>query len=211
MPIEGVKKMVLKRSHTPPKLSTFEIVFANMKNRASVTKYQKKDVPLHMIEKILMSAIFAPSAGNYQPWEFIVVRDKETRKEITQSCFDQIWMLEAPVFIVVGINVRIAGSVYGERGEKLYGIQDTAAAIENMLLSAQSLGLSSCWVGAFSEPKVSILLKFPEYVRPCAIITLGWPAEEPKEMNRHPLDEVVHFENFGETPLSKRVGQHHIA
>ena len=211
MVLQNIRNLVLKRSHTPRKLSTFEVVFANIKNRASITKYQNKDVPLDVLEKILLAGIFAPSAGNFQPWEFVVVRNKETKEHLTAACFDQAWMTHAPVMVVVCINMRFASRVYGERGEKLYGIQDTAAACENILLSAQSLGLGSCWVGAFSEAKVSLAIESPEYVRPCAIIALGWPAEEPPPMQRHPLDEVVHFEKFGETPLNKRARPHHIA
>ncbi|MEM5782585.1 MAG: nitroreductase family protein [Candidatus Aenigmatarchaeota archaeon] len=177
----------------------YEILLSIIKKRRSVRKYLKKDVSDDLIEKIIESARFAPSAGNYQPWEFIVVRNEETKKDLVSAAFNQNWMLEAPVFIVTCINMRLAAAVYGERGAKLYGIQSVAAAIENMLLTAEALGLATCWVGAFSEVVVARILECPEYIRPCAIITIGYAAEEPKMPPRQSIQEFTHIEKFGET------------
>jgi nitroreductase len=73
-----------------------------------------------------------------------------------------------------------------------------------MLLTAESLDLTTCWVGAFSEVIVARVLECPEYVRPCAIITLGYPAEEPLMPPKQSIQEFVHIEKFGET-LAMRV------
>ena len=186
------------------KVDNFSIVDSVIKNRRSVRKYQVKEVDFELIRKILEAARFAPSCGNYQPWEFIVVRDPEMKKNLVEAChnenFNEKWMLEAPVFIVACINSRLAGALYGDRGLKLYGVQGVAAAVENMLLAAQSLGLATCWVGAFSEIMVARLLECPEYVRPCAIITLGYSYElrcgVPARQN---LEEFVHIGKFGNT------------
>ncbi len=198
--LRSKQPLAAKREHIPKKLSTFDLLFATLKNRGSVRKFQNKNVPQEILEKILLAATFAPSAGNFQPWEFIVVRDDKMKKNLADACFDQPWLKDAPVIVVACINMRLAGSVFGERGEKLYGIQDVAAACENMLIAATSLGLGSCWVGAFSEPQVSVLLECAQYIRPCAIIALGYPSEEPPALQRQSLADVVHFEKFGETP-----------
>jgi nitroreductase len=180
--------------------SIFSTVDSVIKGRRSVRKYQNKEIDFELIRKILEAARFAPSAGNYQPWEFIVVRDPEMKKSLVEAASNEKWMLEAPVFIVVCINSRLAGAMYSDRGLKLYGTQGVAAAIENILLSAQSLGLATCWVGAFSEIMVARLLECPEYVRPCAIITLGYSYElrcgVPARQN---LEEFVHIGKFGNT------------
>ena len=176
-----------------------ESLLSVIRRRRSVRKYLNKDVPDIMLEKILEASRHAPSAGNYQPWELIVVRNEETKKDLVSAAYNQSWMLEVPVFIVACINTRLAGAVYGERGARLYGPQSVAAAIENMLLTAESLGLGTCWVGAFSEVIVSRVLECPEYVRPCAIITLGYPNEEPKVPPKQSIQEYVHIEKFGET------------
>ncbi|MEM5804450.1 MAG: nitroreductase family protein [Candidatus Aenigmatarchaeota archaeon] len=195
------KKVELGKGRT----TTWDVVFENIKSRVSVRSYKKADVPDDMIEDILIAASYAPSAGNHQPWEFVVVKDEKIRQQITHSAFDQGWMMSAPVFIVACINMRIAKASYGERGEKLFCIQDVANATENLLLAANALGLGTCWVGSFSEPMVSLAIKCPDYVRPCAIITVGWPAEVPEAQPRHTLHEFVHEEIFGETEREKAI------
>lgn len=206
--LESKKKIESGRSHIPKKLSTYDILFATIKNRGSVRKFQKKDVPREILEKILIAAVFAPSAGNLQPWEFIVVKDSDAKKHLTEVSYDNPWLADAPVIIVCCVNMQVAGSVFAERGEKLYGIQDVAAATENMLLAAASLGLGACWVGAFSEPGVKVILEIPDYVRPAAMIALGYPAEEPPPLHRQALADITHFEKFGKTPRSIEAGVH---
>lgn len=216
MPFKAIKKFgkkkkkktvdVLKDVHgMQTREEVSDIVFSIIKNRRMIRRYLNKDVSQILIKQLLEAARYAPSAGNHQPWEFIVVRDKKTQKDLVSAAFNQEWMLEAPVFIVACINMRLAGAVYGERGLKLYGIQDVAAAIENMLLAATSLGLGVCWVGAFSEYEVSMIMRCPDYVRPCAIITVGWPAERPKERELQPLEEIAHKEFFGQTYQLERI------
>lgn len=172
------------------------IVLSVMKSRRSTRKYLEYDVPDGLLERILDAAGYAPSAGNFQPYEFIVVKNAETRKYIAESC-NQPWMADAPVHIVACTNMKIA-SLYEERGMKLYGIQDTAMAAGNILLAAEALGLHSCWVGAFGEAQVSILLHCPEHIRTAAIITLGYSDEKVKEPPKHGIEKYAHRENFGE-------------
>lgn len=204
MPFDTVKefgrgKPKMEEIREEPTSSEFEILSTIIKKRRSVRKYLKKDVSDALLEKILESTRFAPSAGNYQPWEFIIVRDADMKNNLAGAAYDQKWMTEVPVLIVACTNLRLAGAVFGERGAKLYGIQAVATAIENMLLTAESLGLATCWVGAFSEVTVARMLECPEYVRPCAIITLGYSAEEPKMPPKQSFREYVHIEKFGET------------
>jgi nitroreductase len=180
-------------------IDTSQTFCSLIKNRRSVRRYQEKDIEDDILENILDSAACAPSAGNHQPWEFIVVRKHALRNDLAEASYNQKWIAQAPVLIVACVNNRLAGSVYGERGLRLYGIQAVAAAIENILLSAESLGLGSCWVGAFSEFMVARILQCPKYVRPCAIITLGYPAESPQKPHRQDMEEYVHCETFGET------------
>ncbi len=167
-----------------------------IEGRRSVRKYIERPVSDELIEKIIRAGTYAPSAGNRQPWEFIVVTRHDLQEKIAEIC-GQMWMRSAPVFIVVCINMRIASASYGDRGEKLYGIQSTAAAIQNMLLAAESLGLNSCWVGSFSEHEISIIVNSPEYLRPCAVITVGYGAERPKAPERFSLEHVCHKDVFG--------------
>jgi len=182
-----------------------ESIISLIKSRRSVRKYNKKPVDMELILKVLESAGYAPSAGNNQPWEFIVVRNPKIKEHLIEACYDQKWMLDVPVFIIACINCKISGAVYGERGLKLYGIQDLAAAIQNILLTAESLGLSTCWVGAFSENMVAKILECPDHVRPCAVITLGYSDKKPSMPARQSMEDFVHVEKFGNNLLMEKV------
>jgi len=95
---------------------------------------------------------------------------------------------------------------YGTRGSSLYCLQDTAAAIQNLLLAASALGLAACWVGAFHEEEARRVLNIPNGVRPVAIIPMGYPAQVPEARWKRPLSEIVHYETFrGRKRLSEAV------
>ncbi|MBN2202960.1 MAG: nitroreductase family protein [Candidatus Aenigmarchaeota archaeon] len=199
-------KIVEEQEKVEPIIDEEEIVAKTIRNRMSVRKYLDKDVSQDLVSRVLEASRHTPSAGNYQPWEFIVVRDVNLKNDIVEACYNQNWMKNAPVFIVACMNCRLAGAVYGERGLRLYGIQAVAAAIQNMLLSAQSMGLGTCWVGAFSEIVISKIMQCPEYVRPCAIITLGYPDLGcTPHAKKHNKNEYIHYEKFGQTGQLKSV------
>lgn len=138
----------------------------------------------------------APSAGNIQPWEFIVVRKPEVKRELSEAAGDQKFIEKAPVVIVVCANAVRSSKRYGSRGTDLYCIQDTAAATQNMMLAAHALGLASCWVGAFDEEEARKVLNIPVGVRPVAIVPIGHSAQRPTARSRRALDEFVHYETF---------------
>ena len=171
-------------------------VFECIKTRRSVRRYQKRDVPNHLIGMIIEAATYAPSAGNLQPWEFIVVKDKERKTKLYEAALKQTHIKEAPVIIVVCANIGKTSSRYGKRGERLYAIQDTAAAIQNMLLAAHALGLGTCWIGAFDEEQVKVVCAIPEHVRPVALITVGYPAEKPHPPRRIPFENLTWVEYY---------------
>jgi nitroreductase len=171
-------------------------IFDLIKSRRSIRSFTSEDVSSEDLEKILDAARWAPSAGNIQPWEFIIVRKLETKREIAKAALNQMFIEEAPVVIVVCANETRSSWTYGNRGATLYCIQDTAAAIENMLLAACALGLGACWVGAFYEDEVRRILKIPRGLRPVAIVPIGRPAERPSPPYKRTLREIVHYESF---------------
>jgi SagB-type dehydrogenase family enzyme len=136
---------------------------------------------------------WAPSAGNLQPWVFIVVQTNKLMREIAQAALGQMFVLEAPYVIVVCADILRSASRYGQRGAELYSIQDTAAAIQNMLLAAYSLGLGACWIGAFDENEVRGVLGLPKDIRPVALMPLGFAKSHSQTPQRRPLDEVVRW------------------
>jgi nitroreductase len=171
-------------------------VFDAIKGRRSVRAFKKLDLPQEILEKILDAARWAPSAGNIQPWEFIVVRRMETKLKLVKAALDQRFIAEAPVVVVVCANVDMSAMSYGSRGQNLYCIQDTAAATQNILLATYALGAGACWIGAFLEDTVRKVLDLPPEIRPVAIVPIGYPAGHPISPSRRSLSEVVHEEKF---------------
>ncbi len=176
-------------------------VFESIITRRSVRIYEKKDVPNELIGQILEAAVRAPSAGNIQPWQFIVVKDIVLKKELASAALKQRHVGEAPIIIIVCADEEKSADKYGERGKSLYCIQDTAAAIENMLLIANSLGLGTCWVGAFEEDKVKDILNIPKKLRPVALITVGFPVDyqKPTETSRIPFENITFIDKYGKS------------
>jgi nitroreductase len=172
-------------------------VFEAIMNRRSVRAFLEKDITDETIEKLIDAARHAPSAGNIQPWEFIIVRKTEQKRKLVEAALNQTFIEEAPVVIVVCANQALSEMGYGSRGLNLYCIQDTAAATQNLLLAAFSLGLGTCWVGAFHEKKVAETLNLPEKVRPVAIIPVGHPAEKPRTPKKRLLHQIIHYEKYG--------------
>jgi nitroreductase len=172
-------------------------VFKAIKDRRSIRAFTNKPVSDEDVKIILEAARHAPSAGNLQPWEFIIVRDAEIKKGLAQAALNQTFIEEASVVIVVCANKSRSSRRYGGRGSTLYCIQDTAAAIQNLHIAAHALGLGTCWVGAFNETEARKLLNTPLNVRPVAIIPVGYPAEKPKPRPRRQLTEILHYEKFG--------------
>jgi nitroreductase len=164
-------------------------------NRRSVRSFSRENVPEAVLEKILEYANLAPTAGNLQSRDFVVVKEPETKRRLAEAALGQDFIYQAPVVVVVCANMERA-KPYQKRGEELYCIQDATAAIQNMLLTVHAEGYGACWVGAFSEKKVSEILGIPEGVRPLAIIPIGRPTDEPLHKTRMPISYMTHKEKW---------------
>lgn len=164
-----------------------------IKKRRSIRYFKNEEIPEEKITKMLEAACLAPTAGNVQTWKFIVVKDPEVKKDLAVSALNQLWMSKAAVILVVCADLNRAERIYGERGRELYAIQDTAASIQNILLTAVSLGLGACWVGAFSEPRVRKILDLSPGIRPLALIPLGYPDEEADIPSRLKWEDLTRF------------------
>jgi nitroreductase len=162
-----------------------------IKQRRSIRSFLPKPVERDLIEKIIQAATWAPSAGNWQSWRFVVVCRDELRTALVKAASDQEFIAEAPTVVVVCAEPGRAENTYGERARNLYCLQDSAAAIQNLLLAAHANGLGACWIGDFDEVAVQRLLKLGEQYRPIAIIPLGYPNETPNPRWRRPLREVM--------------------
>jgi nitroreductase len=167
-----------------------------VRQRHSVRKYDPaEEVSPEEVQRILETAIRAPSAGNQQPWHFVVVRDQALRERLySEAAPRQKLLTLAPVVVAVCCEPARAAERYGGRGANLYCLQDTAVATGYMLLAATALGLGCCWVGSFDEAAVAGILELPEHLRPVAMVAIGHPSPpSTSRRSRRPLDEVVTY------------------
>src|SRR3989344_4399094 len=171
-------------------------VFECIRTRRSIRKYNDKDVPWDNIVEIMQAGKYAPFAGNIFNCKFIVVKNEDKRRAIAEASVQQYWMADAPVHIVVVGEPEKAERYYGIRGARLYTIQGCAAAIQNMLLTAHSLGLGTCWVGAFDEEEIRRLCNLPEHVNVQGIVTIGYADETPQAPPKHRIEHVMFFEKW---------------
>ena len=114
-----------------------------IKSRRTIKDFSPKYVPWEMTAKVLDAARHAPSCGNVQNWKFIVVYEPAIKQSMAEACYGQYEIMQAGVLIVICAEPEKAERYYGIRGERLYTVQNCAAAIQNMLLEAESIGLGT--------------------------------------------------------------------
>lgn len=164
-----------------------------IKSRRNVTHFLPKFVSWENISRVLDAGRHAPSCGNIQNWKFMVILKPELKQEIAAASYDQYEIAAAFALIVICAEPEKAERYYGEKGRKLYTVQNCAAAAQNMILEAHSLGLATRWVGAFDEEKVKELLKIPEEAEAHTILALGYAKDVPPKPPKYPLETLVYF------------------
>jgi len=157
-------------------------------SRRSIRRYEKKKVRDEIVNMILEAGRQAPSAGNAQPWHFIILTDDEIKEKLSHRRWSTF--IKDSAFTVVG-----CGYIGGSYGRK-WSTVDTTIALENMVIAAWSLGIGSCWVGDFEEEEVRKLLNIPEDWKVIVLISFGYPAEQPRSSPRKPLTEIVSYDKF---------------
>lgn len=154
--------------------------------RRSIRKYKKAAIPEDELKKILECGRQAPSAGNRQPWHFIVVRDNDMKQKVAKACSGQMWMADADVILAgVGIPEKSRGST----GRMWYPV-DVAIAMQNMILAATDLGYGTCWIGAFDEDSVKEILNIPDENEVVALTPIGVSDQEPAAKPRKSAEEI---------------------
>lgn len=164
-------------------------------DRRSVRQYQNKAIPDDILKEILRAGMYAPSAMNSQPWEFIVVRDPAALSALSRLAPYWKMLPQAGAAIVVVANLTDYRSSHRD-----FFIQDCAACTQNMLIAAQGLGLGGVWLGLHPKEElkkeVASLLHIPGEIIPFSIISLGYPAEFPHPHTSY-KEEKVFFESYG--------------
>lgn len=172
--------------------------------RRSIRKYIDKPVEDEKILQLIESARLAPSGDNTQPWNFIIVKSEANRQKLAEVSHNQKWMLAAPVYIVCVADIRSRikndAELYIDENspqrELKQIIRDTSIAVEHIVLEADNLGLSTCWVAWFTQEEIRPILNIPSDKYVVSIITVGYTNEIPKARPRKKLEEIIRYENW---------------
>lgn len=170
-------------------------VFEAIKIRKSVRAYDSRPIPNEILLRILEAGRLAPSAGNIQPWHFVVVSDVEKRKRLAQARYAK-FLAESPV-VIVGCG--------DQKASPRWYMIDVTIALEHMVLTAINEGLGTCWIGSFNEDEIREMLKIPENFRVVALLAIGYSRKKfdlaGKLLHfvrrRKKLKKIVSFEEFG--------------
>ena len=172
-----------------------------IRRRRSIRNYKPAPIPRDVLDKLLEALRLAPSAGNRQPYKFIIVLDEETRKKLAAACrFNpgrlngQEFIAEAPVVIVA---CGFPDECYSQMGRYMESWPvDVAIALEHLILQAEEENLGTCWIGAFEEKDVKSILGIPQEVRVLALTPIGYPVEKPPSRRRKTLGEIISYEKY---------------
>ncbi len=157
-------------------------------SRRSIRKYEPLPVPGDIVVRLLRCAMAAPSAGNEQPWHFVVITDRKILDEIPKFHSHSQMLTEAPAAIAICSDEEL-------EKYKGFGVQDCAAATQNILLAAHALGLGGVWLGMHPSEDAHTramrkLLNLPAHVTPFALVALGYPAEDKPAADRYEATRV---------------------
>ena len=160
--------------------------------RRSIRKYKPTVVPKNLIEEAIKAAMFAPSARNQQPWEFIIIDKRELLNEIPKFSPHAAMAKDAPVGVLICFNKSY------EVAEGFFP-QDLGAATQNMLLSLHAAGLGAVWTGVYPrEDRVDGFVKMlalPKNIVPFAFVVIGYPEKEPEAVDRF-KKERIHYNQW---------------
>jgi nitroreductase len=170
--------------------------FDVVRQRRSIRAFTDQPVAEEDLQKILEAINAAPSAGNRQAYEVVVVRDPARKRALAAAAWEQNFIAQAPVVLVFCTNPRRNVDRYRERGARLYCVQDATIAVTHAHLAATALGLGACWIGAFDPPRVAAVIGADKDLEPVAMLPIGHPGETPPSTSRRPLGDLVHEEQL---------------
>lgn len=159
-----------------------------IKSRRSVRRYLDKEIPKEILEDIVDCGRLAPSGYNKQPWVFVVVVDKEMKERVANATTSGKFISSAGACI----------AVFCEKDAET-ALEDACAATENMIISAQSYGLGTCWINVYKKAqsqKIKEVLNCPDNMELMTLISVGYPAEENRQVPKKSLEEVLRWNSF---------------
>jgi len=161
------------------------------RKRRSVRRFSSTAIDERELSLILETSMTAPSAGNLQAYRIVLVRDPGALRRLADAALGQQFIAQAPLAAVFIALAGVSARRYGERGERLFAIQDATIACAYAMLAAEEAGLSTVWVGSFDDAAVAAIAGAAAGELPVAILPMGYAAEHPRLTSRRPLGEMV--------------------
>jgi nitroreductase len=162
-----------------------------LSTRRSIRAFKDTDIDDSKLCKILEACDLAPSSGGLQTFEIYQIKNKKMKERLVSAAKDQTLISQAPLLLVFCANPSISVERFGERSN-LFSVQDATIAGAYAQLTVHALGLSTVWIGAFDEKKVSEILQLPQGQRPVAIFPIGYENEKPKEKTTRGSKNLLH-------------------
>lgn len=161
--------------------------FECITKRASVREYQSRPINQEVLAQLVDAGRRAPTARAVEPWEFVVVTQREVLKKLAELANTGVFIKDGQACIIIFCR------------DTKYYLEDGCAATENILLAACSFGLGACWVAGDKKPyteEIKQLLNAPADSKLISLIALGWPKKETAQLKKRKLEDVTHWEKF---------------
>jgi nitroreductase len=182
-------------------------IMESLKQRKTIRKYQQKDISPDLLNDLLETSFRASTVGNMQVYSVIVTRDAERKAKLAPAHFNQPMVQTAPVVLTFCIDLRRFSKWCKQRKAEpgydnfewfVTGAVDTLLAAQTFCVAAEEKGLGICYLGTTTyNPHLIIeALELPELVFPITTVTVGWPDESPAQVDRLPLEAIVHEETY---------------
>jgi nitroreductase len=175
---------MLKILKTKSKVEVNMSVFETIDKRRSIRSYENKIIEKEKIDQLINAAILAPSAANKQKFKLVFVDDEDIKRKLSVACNDQLFM-ETASHIVAGVSELWK-----------WDQVDIAIVFEHIVIGAVELGLGTCWIGAFNENEVKKILNVPQDRKVVALLTIGYPDENPEKRPRKRANEIICYNKY---------------
>ncbi len=174
-------------------------VLSLARNRQGIRRFQERPVPTDLLECVLEAACYAPSAKEAQPWRFVVVRDTLARHQLATAAFNHPLTRTAPVIVLCCARIHTHVSGHGRPSHPV----DLAAAAQSLVLAAADLGIGAAWITGFREAQAREVVGVPADVPIIAMLTLGYPEGIETLPPRRPPEEVIGWERWASTTITR--------
>ena len=161
--------------------------------RLSIRRYADAAIPDEHLDMLFEALQLAPSANNYQNWEFVFVKDQETKQKLVPACGNQRFVRDCTYFIAGVADPALK-----------WHMVDITIALTQFTLQAVELGYGTCWMGAFDEAQVKRILNVPAEKKVVICMTFGMPTGKHLPRGRKRLEEIIYMDQFGNRSNSSR-------